>query len=72
MAAPPQRRLSVKERIAAVEQKAKASDKTLFLDQFGDPAAWYRTDPKTGSVRVERKGLGWGRAVGRCSPLVGP
>jgi hypothetical protein len=37
---------------------------TLFLDQFGDPAAWYRTDPKTGSVRVERRGLGWERAVG--------
>lgn len=39
MAAPPQRRLSVKERIAAVEQKAKASDKTLFLDQFNGNAA---------------------------------
>ena len=36
MATPPQRRLSVKERIAAVEQKAQGSDEALFLDQFGD------------------------------------
>ena len=36
---------------------------TLFLGPFGDPLAWYYTDPTTGLVRVNRGSMGWEAAV---------
>lgn len=35
---------------------------TLFLDEYGDPAAWYYTDPQTRTVR-KKSGLDWHTAL---------